>query len=382
MDTTDENTAIDDKKNENSGDSSETDSSNWGGFISSLIMIVIHLLLWLGFIGPIILYLCKLAQANVLPSHIGFAPYGDTMLKVDEIPININVVKHKKKEYSTKIFFSQNKVVEDYLHGMIGFLKVYQDDPKKANFYGNFWAMIIFNILSFNFGLIDSIFEMINKTLPETIILLISPIIFVFLLVGFYFLNMGLTFYYQIKFFNEFFLVKKVEHNKVEWKKHNIFFEPLRWFFAFLSLIFVFFPATFLLPFLTLNFSIFSPLFLTGKIDKSRPYSFLDFIKDNLFYKSNVFLVLLSMLMLPAVANNLNSYYIVGLILAIIILFFKHYYEDVNIEDDPMLTLGLVPTKKAHIGNGNFPEIEMINKRGGGSSAVTNKNTNTLKKKK
>ena len=374
MDTTDVNTAIDDKKNENSGESDETNSSNWGGFMSSLIMIIIHLLLWLGFIGPVILYLCKLAQANVLPSQVGYLPYGDTMLKVDEIPININVVKHKKKEYSTKIFFSQNKVIDDYLHGLIGFLKVYQNDPKKANFYGNFWALIIFNILSFNFGLIDSIFEMINKTLPETIILLISPIIFVCLLVGFYFLNMGLTFYYQIRLFNEFFLVKKVENNKVEWKKHFIFFEPLRWFFAFLSLIFVFLPATLLLPFLTLNFSIFSPLFITGQIDKNRPYSFLDLVKDNLFYKSNVFLVMLSMLMLPAVANNLSSYYLAAFIIAIIILFFKHYYEDVNIADDPMLTLGLAPTTKANFANA--PEIEMINKRGG------SKNTNNLKKKK
>jgi len=376
MDTTNVNTAIDDKKNENSGESDETKSSNWGGFISSLIMIIIHLLLWLGFIGPIILYLCKLAQANVLPSHAEYAPYGDKILKVDEIPININVVKHKKKEYSTKIFFSQNKIINDYLHGLIGFLKVYQNDPKKANFYGNFWAMIIFNILSFNFGLIDSIFEMINKTLPETIILLISPIIFVFLLVGFYFLNMGLTFYYQIRFFNEFFLVKKVENNKVEWKKHIIFFEPLRWFFGFLSVIFVFFPATFLLPFLTLNFSIFSPLFITSKVDNNKPYSFLDFVKDNLFYKSNVFLIMLSMLMLGAVAKNLNNYFIVAFIIAIIILFFKHYYEDVNIADDTMLTLGLAPTTKANFVNS--PEIEMTNKRGGGGS----KNTNTYKKKK
>lgn len=53
MDTTNVNTAIDDKKNENSGESDETKSSNWGGFISSLIMIIIHLLLWLGFIGPL-----------------------------------------------------------------------------------------------------------------------------------------------------------------------------------------------------------------------------------------------------------------------------------------------------------------------------------------
>jgi hypothetical protein len=378
MDTTDVNTAIDDKKNENSGDSSETDSSNWGGFISSLIMIIIHLLLWLGFIGPIILYLCKLAQANVLPSHIGFVPYSDTMLKVEEIPININVIKHKKKEFSAKLFFSQDKVNDDYLHGMIGFLKVYQHDPKKANFYGNFWAIIIFNILSFNFGLIDSIFEMINKTLPETIILFISPFIFLFLLIGFYFLNMGLTFYYQIKFFNEFFLVKKIEHDKVEWKKHNIFFEPLRWFWAFLSLIFVFFPATILLPFLTLNFSIFSPLFITGKIDKSRPYSFLDFIKDNLFYKSNVFLVLLSILMLPAVANNLSTYYLAAFILAIIILCFKHYYEDPKIADDPSLTLGLAPSTKARLGK--FTEVEMANRKVGGGS--NNKNTNTFKKRK
>ena len=199
-----------------------------------------------------------------------------------------------------------------------------------------------------------------------------------FLLVGFYFLNMGLTFYYQIKFFNEFFLVKKVEHNKVEWKKHIIFFEPLRWFFAFLSLIFVFFPATFLLPFLTLNFSIFSPLFLTSKVDNNKPYSFLDFIKDNLFYKSNVFLVLLSISMLRAVANNLTSHYLAAFILAIVILFFKHFYQDENVADDPMLTLGLAPTTKAHIGS--LPEIEMTKRGGGGGSKNTN--TNSFKKKK
>ena len=80
------------------------------------------------------------------------------------------------------------------------------------------------------------------------------------------------------------------------------------------------------------------------------------------------------MLMLGAVAKNLNNYFIVAFIIAIIILFFKHYYEDVNIDDDPMLTLGLAPTTKAHIES--FPEIEMTNKRGG------TRGTNNYKKKK
>ena len=356
MDTTDVNNAIENKKNQNnnSDGSSDTKTLDWGSFISSLAWTIIHVFIWLGLIGPIILYLCKLSQANVLPSDIEFIPYTNVRtpnIKSD-IPIDINICKHKKQEYSTKLFFDQAAILKSY--GVIEKLKTYQTDPKEANFYGNYWATIILNIIAFNFDIVNKTCKPISENLSETMILIISPIIWFVFLIGFYWLNLGLTLFYQFKYFKDWFAVKHVENNKVVWKEGNIF-EFMRWLFLLPEII-VFWISIFVLPLITTPYTILSPLFIGGKVENKVPYSFLYFLVDNIYYKSNIVLIILSVLMISPVYKYLDSYYLIAFILAICILVYKHFYDEPPLDDDPLLTKGLAsPSTK------QSKEVEMKN---------------------
>ena len=339
MDSTDENNAIENKKKQNNSSSgNDNDVPEWGSFIQTLIMIIIHLIIWLWFYGTIILYITKISLAGVLPTNIENAPYTNLFKNIAETIVDINIVKYNKKLYSSKLSFNYEEIVKNFYDGSIGFLKQFQDDPNKANFFGNFWSLISFNLLSFNFNIIEKIFQYLGNKVNETILIILSPIIFWILVVGLYLSNMAMTFFYQIRLFKEFFLEKTIQNNKVIWKEGNLY-DPVRWIFVILSIFFIVIPATFLVPIFTLMFSIFAPLFISGKVDyKNKKYSFFNFVLNTIYYKSNLFLILLSILMIKPTYENLHIYYLVALALAIVILVFKHFFNPINAEEDSMLS--------------------------------------------
>lgn len=332
-------TAIDNKKNEKN-DSTQDNSLNLGGFFKNLISIIIQLIIWLWVIGPIILYTCKMSTAGVLPMDLHEVPFTDQINNVANKIINVNVVKEANKIYSTKVNLNHKEILEQFKNGLFSHLRDFQSNPKKANFFGNFWANILFNILSTNFDLFDKLYTMVNDNLPESAIILISPIIFWVLIIGLYIINALQTFLYQISKGKEFFSKMKIENNKVIWEEGN-FIEPIRWIFAILSMIFVFWPATFLLPIFTLCYSIFAPLFVTGKLENNKKYNFSKFIIDNIFYKSQLFLIMFSLLIISPIYSNLGTYYLIAFFIAVAILAYKHFYDYKSISQDPHLSEGL-----------------------------------------
>ena len=121
----------------NAIDSKNTNSSskppNYAGFFSGLVTNSIQILISFVLVGSIGLYTCKVAQANVLPDNISFQPFGNKIKDVEEIPININVVKvyglnglgmflgqKPKKVESTKIVFNNKQILAQYEKGLIG----------------------------------------------------------------------------------------------------------------------------------------------------------------------------------------------------------------------------------------------------------------------
>lgn len=353
MDSNDNN-AIENKKKQNSS-SGNNDVPEWGSFIQTLIMIIIHLIIWLWFYGTIILYLTKISLAGVLPTNIENAPYTNLFKNIADTIVDINVVKYNKKLYSTKLSFNYEEIVKNFYDGTIGFLKEFQDNPNKANFFGNFWSLISFNLLSFNFNLIEKSFQYLGNKGNETILMLFSPFIFWILVIVLYLSNMGMTFFYQIRLFKEFFLEKTIQNNKVVWKEGNLY-DPVRWIFVILSIFFIVIPATFLVPIFTLLFSIFGPLFISGKVDnKNKKYSFFNFVLNTIYYKSNLFLILLSILMIKPTYDNLHVYYLLALVIAILILFYKHFFLPINPEEDSMLS-PMTQTSQSDIkkGGGKF----------------------------
>jgi hypothetical protein len=354
-----ESTAIDNKKKEN--ETGTIESPNYGSFASQLISYVITTLVIFGVIGSVGLYTCKIAQANVLPTDMDYYPFGDEIKEVDQIHINTNVVKEygyggfgwlfgeNPVQFSTKIEFDFNNISKNYDNGLIGMMNKWKNDPKKANFFGFYIRDVIFNIIAANNSLIDKIYNTFNENISESMILLLYPMFFFIFSILMVFVNMALTFFYQIKCAKDFFMGKNEKGNKVEWFEPFTYFQPFRLICLGLYAFFLFFPIVFLLPILIVIYTIFSPLFISGNIQNTKtPFGFAHFLRDVLLYKSQLFIIIMTYGLLTISQKTLGTNALIGCIIGILIVFFSfHLYNQYIPKNDSNLTPGLASTKPA-----------------------------------
>jgi len=357
---TSETSAIDDKKKEN--ETGTTESPNYGSFASQLISYTITIIVLFGVIGSVGLYTCKVAQANVLPTDMDYYPFGEQNPDIETIPININVVKEygysgfggllgeTPKVFSTKIDFDTSNILKDYDNGLIGLMNKWKYEPKKANFFGLYIRDVIFNIIATNNSIIDKIYNLFNENMSESVILLLYPIFFFVFSILMVFVNMALTFFYQIKCVGDFFLNKNVKGNKVEWTEPFTYLQPFRLICLGVYAFFLFFLMVFLLPlFFILPYTIFSPLTISAKIQNTNEsYNFMNFIKDVFLYKSQLFMILLTYGLFTTSLKTLGSNALIGCIIGVLVVFFSfHLYNQYIPSNDANVTPGLVSTKPA-----------------------------------
>jgi len=91
--------AIDDKKNKSEKPKNALLKFSLGIFYQLITLGIIIL------IGSLFLYTGKVAQSNLLPTCLAYVPYTDAAPPIKEIPIDINVVKTEKGNWSTKLQF-------------------------------------------------------------------------------------------------------------------------------------------------------------------------------------------------------------------------------------------------------------------------------------
>ena len=97
MSKTENTSAIDEKKNEES----ENTSPDFNGFIKNYLSSIIFTIgIAIFIVGGLGLYTTKIAQSNILPDNIELAPYTIKDRLVKDIEININIMK--------PLFFSKN----------------------------------------------------------------------------------------------------------------------------------------------------------------------------------------------------------------------------------------------------------------------------------
>jgi len=378
---TSETSAIDDKKKEN--ETGTTESPNYGSFASQLISYTITIIVLFGVIGSVGLYTCKVAQANVLPTDMDYYPFGEQNPDIETIPININVVKEygysgfggllgeTPKVFSTKIDFDTSNILKDYDNGLIGLMNKWKYEPKKANFFGLYIRDVIFNIIATNNSIIDKIYNLFNENMSESVILLLYPIFFFVFSILMVFVNMALTFFYQIKCVGDFFLNKNVKGNKVEWTEPFTYLQPFRLICLGVYAFFLFFLMVFLLPlFFILPYTIFSPLTISAKIQNTNEsYNFMNFIKDVFLYKSQLFMILLTYGLFTTSLKTLGSNALIGCIIGVLVVFFSfHLYNQYIPSNDANVTPGLVSTKTEKYNSKSFMSGEKYKK------TKTNKN--------
>jgi hypothetical protein len=188
-DNTNDTSAIDDKKIKELSSSSANLTSNISSFMLSLIIAIVIVLGYFSSSG-LILYLCKLAQSNILPTETDCFPYTENNPTITPIKTNIFTT-FTDPEMSMKLEFpydnynSKNKVLEMFRN--------YKNKPS-SNFLANYFISIVEQLIGFNYSSINTVMNGLNA-IPEIILVGIGPIIVGFLFAIMLFVNFIYTIY-------------------------------------------------------------------------------------------------------------------------------------------------------------------------------------------
>jgi hypothetical protein len=156
-------------------------------FITSLSMIIFYILMTL-VSGSFILYMCKVATANVLPTEIECSPYSSVPPIITPIDVDVDINKINGQFYSTKINFPFNKsddpdVEKIAMYNRSNFIL---DWIKKQKDVYNSWGIkmyflsVIEGLFQKNYSIINWLFHFMNQHFYEFLIVLFGPSLFLF----------------------------------------------------------------------------------------------------------------------------------------------------------------------------------------------------------
>lgn len=276
-DTTDMSTIDQKKLQDSSSNSGETYISKVVSFIVSIIVIIIIILLYFSS-SSLILFVCKLAQANILPTEPNCAPYTNIKPNINPSPIVTNIfTTFTDPETSMKLeipydqYNSKNKIIDIF--------REYKEKPS-SNFLANYFISITESLMQFDYSAITTIMNFLNS-LPEALVVGLGPIL-IAILFSFGVLLNGLYFIY-LWFANMYWFFKTNTNVSGEgnpkWEDITLT-SPIDWSLAaglvivFIILFFVGFPLISFIPFATLFFCTFTCLFYKGKMNGKSVMSF------------------------------------------------------------------------------------------------------------
>jgi hypothetical protein len=300
---------IEEKREENKTQSKpETMINKIRKFLTSVIFIFIIIILYFGSSG-LVLYVCKLAQSNILPTESNCFPYTDTKPEIQNIKTNIFNTWYDK-EMSMKLEFPYNEYNSSNM--FLDMLREYKERDN-SNFIANYFISIIDSLFEFNYSFINYSMNALNQA-PEMLIILLGPIIvtllfaFGLLINQFYFIylwfvNMGWFFQH-----NE----NKSGQGKPKWESVSLL-NPINWWIGvglvvlFFILFFLGLPLLSFLPLFAVIWTIFSSVTYQGLMN-GKSISALHIVKEvlkNYKFTSvsiiSLFVVLLSFANLGAI---------------------------------------------------------------------------------
>lgn len=286
-------------------------------FFISLIIVILLVLCYFSY-SALILFVCKLAQSNILPTEINCEPYTDSKSIIEEKIINV----FEQNGKSMKLKFSQDDN-EDFI---IKSLKNYKNSPS-SNFFMNYIVAIFEQLLCFNYSGLNMTMNALN-VLPEFINVLFGPFIFSFIqgIIG-----IASAFYFLIIFFTNmiwFFRTNTTpkDAKKSEWEQ-VAWYNPFSYFIAIVLITGVIVAGFFgykylaLLPAIILLYCVLSCFFYRVKINGNDGSAFkiilhtLNYYKPTIASITSIFMVILAFLILGYTAGIFS-------IITLILVFF------------------------------------------------------------
>lgn len=306
-DTTSDTSIIDNKKQEEeSSSNSATFASNIVSFITSVISIFIVILLYFSGSG-LILFVCKLAQSNVLPTEENCYPYTDSKPNIQSIQTNVFTT-FTDPEMSMKMEFpydlnSSNKVLDMF--------REYKN-KSNSNFLANYFISIFEQLLHFNYSAINTIMNLMNSTFPEQAIIGLGPIITGILYAFGIFIN---TIYFIYLWFSNmgwFFKTNKNDSGdgKPQWEDVSIT-SPVNWCLGLgIAIIFVFllifgFAFVSVIPLIFYHKAILTTLFYKAIMNGKQISSFT-IVKETLKYYKLIVVSIISLFVILLAFSKLG----------------------------------------------------------------------------
>jgi len=171
MSSTSDTSAIDEKKEENQGLIDRGDA-NYGQFFTNMGILILIIVVHFSLSG-LVLYGCKIAQSNILPTEGSCMPYTNEPIKIDEIKCNIFNTLFTDPATSMKITFPYNK--ENSRNLLIDLLRKYKMSSKVGP-VPNYFISIVDKLLLMNFSSYNVFLNFLNNA-PEILNVFIGPII-------------------------------------------------------------------------------------------------------------------------------------------------------------------------------------------------------------
>lgn len=280
-----------------------------GNLISFALTIFILLFLIIIYftIGGSVLYACKVAQSNILPTETNCSPYTSTPVEIESILTNIFITA-TKPPLSEKIKFSSKGWNEkNYLLDMF---REYKTTPK-SNYMVNYFIALMEGLVGFNYSSLNTAFSFINY-LPEPIILFVGPIILLILSIHLVILNCLYLVYLWFANMTWFFKTNKnSDPNKSPDWEYVTIWSPLSFLggclimfvFIFFFIIFFIFAWGFM-PILSVMFTITSLFTYQATDENDKPIGLIDILtKFFKFYKVTITSTICALVILSTFAN-------------------------------------------------------------------------------
>jgi len=320
---------IDNKKNKKSNqvfDITNIKKYIFSYMLSMLISIIILLIIICS--GTTILYSCKVAQSNILPTDLLCNPYNDTPLTI--IPevknININVTNINGSKISEKITFlyeqNNGNIIIDTLQ------KIKQNPRLNSKLM--YFITILENLLCFNYNSLNVYFNFLNKRFSESLIILGGPVLSILYFIFIYLLSWG---YLIILFFTKmFWIFTKNENNSNNNNqpkpniKHLSFFNPLSILIVIILLCFFISSITIVFPilaFVSLMYCFLSIITMTStKGSDGTNYNYINALTDVFYYKKSLISYITSFIV---ITNAFISFGSLGGIISLIIVLLIYF---------------------------------------------------------
>jgi len=353
MSTTENTSTIDEKKEEESGTS--TSNPDFNKFMKNYLYIIIGPILFsIVFIGGLGLFTTKVAEANILPDNIDFFPYTDIDPVIQQIPVNINIMKPslfpKEEEIlSQKAIFNSKEYLDSFNNSLLHFLQKGSEDPSITLANIPLYLSYVYNNTTCRgFQTLNIIFSNLAY-LPEWFIMILYGFLGILIWLALFVINCFWSWVYHLIYIPQLFRLSYIDKltNKATWESSAdiSFFNFKNWgtliffcFFWWLMIIPIIISAVLSPIIITIN-NLISPFFATYKIkdqDKfinhanGQPINFniLKFLIQTLSYKSFFIFVMSTIALVTNGLTYLGSSSLIGILIAIGFAYFMGLYNN------------------------------------------------------